>query len=135
MTNPLNPNNPESSNTTETMLATYGILLAVILTIASLVVGFNKTNIFAALAFVPMIAYFLHEFGHKIFPSKDEGSNTPLKISSLSTFLLQDSPLLRVSLSLLIVAIIASLAKANIAPTPQSGLSANTDIVSPLSDN
>lgn len=135
MKNPLNLNKPENSATTESMLATYGILLAVILTIASLVVGFNKTNIFAALAFIPMIAYFLHEFGHKLFPSRDEVSNAPLKLSSVSTFLLQDSPLLRLSLSLLIVAIIASLAKANVAPAPQSGLSANTDIVSPLSNN
>lgn len=131
MENQLNPIKP-INNIAEGALASYGIILAIVLTIASLLVGFNKTNIFVALAFIPMIAYFLHEFGHKLFPTRQEGDVSLPKLSSISTFLLQDSPLLRLSLSLLIVAIIASLAKTNIAPTPQGGLSQSPNIVSPL---
>lgn len=126
-----NQNKP-STNTAESALATYGIVLALILTTAALFVGFNKTNMFIALAFIPMIGYFLYEFGGRIFPKNDEVSE-PLrpKLSSLSAFLLQDSALLRVSLSLLIVALVAIMAKAQINPS-EIKAQVNADIVSPL---
>ncbi|OGV92910.1 hypothetical protein A3B57_03360 [Microgenomates group bacterium RIFCSPLOWO2_01_FULL_47_10] len=138
MPNPT-PSTPPSSgtNVTESALATYGIILAVILAIAALVIGFGKTNIFIILAISPMVFYFFHEFGHRLFPFTSPnppagGEGGPSTTSSLSSFLLQDSPLLRLSLSLMIIAIVAALAKANVAPYSDGANQANSDIVSPL---
>ena len=119
--------------TTEAALATYGTILAVILSISAFVVGFNKTNIFAILAFSPMIIYFLHEFFQKIF-SKEEGlPSTQNYLSSqfsFINFLLQDSLLFRLTLSLFIVSIVSILAKAYVSADLIQQVS--TEIISPL---
>jgi hypothetical protein len=115
----------------ENALATYGIILAVILSIAALVVGFGKTNIFIILALSPMVIYFFHEFGHRLTP-KSDGSATPkAKHYHFGAFLLQDSPMLRLTLSLFILALVAALAKTNLSPLGAN--QANSDIISPIS--
>ena len=119
--------------TTEAALATYGTIIAVILSISAFVVGFNKTNIFAALAFSPMIIYFLHEFFQKIF-SKDENPQSLQNYSSsrfsFVGFLLQDSLLFRLTLSLFIVSLVSIFAKAYVSADLIQQVS--TEIISPL---
>jgi hypothetical protein len=119
--------------TTEAALATYGTILAVILSISAFVVGFNKTNIFAILAFSPMIIYFLHEFFHKIFsPDEDPSSPTNFSVNkfSFTGFLLQDSLIFRLTLSLFFVSLVAILAKAYVSADLIQQVS--TEIISPL---
>ncbi len=119
--------------TTEAALATYGTILAVILSISAFVVGFNKTNIFAALAFSPMIIYFLHEFFHKIFNQEESPpslQNNYIPKFSFIGFLLQDSLLFRLTLSLFIVSIVSILAKAYVSSDLIQQVSA--EIISPL---
>lgn len=119
--------------TTEAALATYGTIIAVILSISAFVVGFNKTNIFAALAFSPMIIYFLHEFFQKIFSKKDyppSSQNNLISQFSFVGFLLQDSLLFRLTLSLFIVSIVSIFAKAYVSADLIQQVS--TEIISPL---
>ncbi|MFC1654043.1 hypothetical protein ACFL1M_04315 [Patescibacteria group bacterium] len=124
----------ENKNVTEAALATYGTILAVVLSIAAFVVGFNKTNIFAVLAFSPMIIYFLHEFSHKLFPKEGMQSQAPTiqpnREFSFSNFLLQDSFMFRVSLSLFIVALVAAFAKTFM--TPQDAQDISQQLISPM---
>ena len=118
---------------TEAALATYGTIIAIILTISAFVVGFNKANIFAALAFSPMIIYFLHEFFHRLFPSEENPESFQQYFStnfSMGRFLLQDSMLFRLTLSLFIVCIVAIFAKAYVV-TQVSGQIPES-IISPL---
>lgn len=119
--------------TTEAALATYGTIIAVILSISAFVVGFNKTNIFAALAFSPMIIYFLHEFFQKIFSKEESPPSMPSYPStqfSFVGFLLQDSMLFRLTLSLFIVSIVSIFAKAYVSADLIQQVS--TEIISPL---
>lgn len=119
--------------TTEAALATYGTIIAVILSISAFVVGFNKTNIFAALAFSPMIIYFLNEFFQKIFSKKDYPSSpqsNSFSQFSFIGFLLQDSLLFRLTLSLFIVSIVSIFAKAYVSADLIQQVS--TEIISPL---
>jgi hypothetical protein len=108
---PIKDTSVPQKNVTEAALATYGAIIAIILSIAAVLVGFNRANMFAAIAFLPMILYFLHELMHRLFPKNPQEIELIYSRFSIQKFLLQDSLMFRLSLSLFFVALIATIAK------------------------